>query len=326
MPLISIIIPVYNGEKTIRETINSVLNQTFTDFEVIVINDGSTDRTLDILRVVTIQEPRVNIFSYPRSGSYPSRNHGIEHARGDFIAFLDADDLWTADKLEAQLKALQTNPNAAVAYSWTDFIDEFGQPLDSGVQITKNGDVLVDLLQSNFIVSGSNPLVRKQALDDVGMFDESFVSGGDWDLWLRLAERYHFVAVPVPQVLYRRTNDSLSANLSRLEAGGRKVFEHAFQRVPDSLQHLKKFGVANFYRYLTYRALKVFPGSPECLPGRQKALAAIRFLWLAVKNDPKYLLEWRFISGSLFDITTVLTLPPQQAQRLRNRMYALVNR
>jgi glycosyltransferase involved in cell wall biosynthesis len=120
MPLISVIIPVYNGEKTIKETIEAVLNQTFSDFELIVINDGSQDSTLDI--VSSIQEARIKVFSYPNAGQAISRNRGLSHACGEFIAFLDADDLWTPDKLEAQLKALQANPQAGVAYSWTAWI------------------------------------------------------------------------------------------------------------------------------------------------------------------------------------------------------------
>src|SRR3712207_3352824 len=114
MPLISVIIPVYNGEKTIQETIESVLNQTFPSFELIVINDGSHDSTLDI--VSSIKDPRIKVFSYPNAGLSASRNRGISVACGEYVSFIDADDLWTPDKLEAQYKALQANPQAAVAY------------------------------------------------------------------------------------------------------------------------------------------------------------------------------------------------------------------
>ena len=200
MPLISVVIPVYNGEKTIAETIESVLNQSFSNFEIVVINDGSQDSTLDV--IASIQDPRLKIFSHPNAGLSASRNRGISQSSGEFIAFLDADDLWTPDKLEAQLTALQENPNAAVAYSWTDFIDETGQFLADGSHRTANGDVYADLLLFNVLQNGSNPLIRMQALINIGNFDESLPSAEDWDMYLRLAARYHFICVSFPQILY----------------------------------------------------------------------------------------------------------------------------
>ena len=107
MSIISIIIPVYNAEKTIESTINSVLNQTFIDFELIVINDGSTDSTLEIVHKIT--DPRLKVFSYANANQAASRNRGIAKATGEYIAFLDADDLWTPDKLESQINMLKNN-------------------------------------------------------------------------------------------------------------------------------------------------------------------------------------------------------------------------
>src|SRR4028119_546862 len=117
MPIISVIIPAYNAERTIKETIQSVLNQSFQDLELLIINDGSQDSTLDV--VESIQDPRIRVFCYLNAGSSASRNRGIGLAKGEYISFIDADDLWTVDKLESQFKALQENPKAAVAYSWT---------------------------------------------------------------------------------------------------------------------------------------------------------------------------------------------------------------
>ena len=113
MSTISVIVPAYNAEKTVLETITSVLNQTFSDFELIVVNDGSTDRTLELLS--TVKDHRLKIFSYPNGGVPVARNRGLSHATGDFIAFLDADDLWTPDKLELQLATLQQHPDAGTA-------------------------------------------------------------------------------------------------------------------------------------------------------------------------------------------------------------------
>ncbi|MGB0383494.1 MAG: glycosyltransferase [Ardenticatenaceae bacterium] len=321
MPKISVIIPVYNGEQTIQETIDSVLAQTFSDFELIVINDGSTDATLEI--VTSIQDPRVKLFSYPNRGLSHSRNRGLTHARSDLVAFLDADDLWTADKLEAQRNALQANPQATVAYSWTDFIDEFGQSLGQGIHVTKNGHVLADLLENNFIVNGSNVLIHQDALISVGGFDESFVSAEDWDLWLRLAASYQFVCVPAAQVLYRRTNYSMSANLPKLEAEALRALERAYSAAPDSLHYLKRHSLARFYKYLTQRALQELPGRREYLLGRQRGFVAARFLYHAVRNDPSLLRRVRFMLPLLFKIIATLLLPPQQAPKLITKIESI---
>jgi glycosyltransferase involved in cell wall biosynthesis len=102
MPTISVIIPVYNGEKTIKQTVESVLNQTFRDFELLIINDGSQDATLEIIQA--INDERIQVFSYQNSGVSASRNRALTKAKGEFISFIDADDLWTPNKLELQLK------------------------------------------------------------------------------------------------------------------------------------------------------------------------------------------------------------------------------
>ena len=125
------------------------MKQTFQDLELIVINDGSQDATLEVLS--SIQDPRLRILSYSNAGLASSRNRGITEATGEYISFLDADDLWTPDKLEAQLQALQEHPEAAVAYSWTDYIDQSSQFLHSGRHITINGNVYQNLLVNNFL-------------------------------------------------------------------------------------------------------------------------------------------------------------------------------
>jgi len=315
MPTVSVIIPVYEGEKTIKDTIQSVLNQTFSDFELIVINDGSEDSTLKI--VSNVQDPRVKVFSYPNAGLSASRNRGIALASGEYITFIDADDLWTPDKLEAQLKALQENSQAAVAYSWTDWIDESNQFIGRGSYITENGDVFAKLLLSDFVANGSNALIRRQALTKVGGFDESLTSAEDWDMWLRLAAHYEFVAVPSPQILYRISPSSMSSDVWKMEASSLQVLEKAFAVAPESLQHLKRQSLGNRYKYLIFKALE---GTPE----QQRGLVSARFLWHAIRNDPA-LLRTRVIWKVLFKIAAMTLLSPQQAQVLLTKMKGLSN-
>jgi glycosyltransferase involved in cell wall biosynthesis len=307
MSLISVIIPVYNGEKTIKQTIESVFQQTFTDWELIVIDDNSQDSTLEIVH--SFQDSRLKVFTYPNSGVSASRNRGITQATGEFISFLDADDLWTPDKLESQLKALQENPQAGVAYSWTDWIDESGKFLRNGGHITVNGNAYQQLLVRDFIESGSNPLIRRQAFHEVGGFDEKLAHGEDWDMWLRLASRYEFVSVPSPQILYRISPQSASFNIWKMEEGSLQIIERAFANAPESLQYLKREVLGSRYKYLTFKAVE---GKLE----RKKGLAALRFLWETFKNDPSILLRVRVILILLCKIAIAVLLPTQLAQTL----------
>ena len=310
MPLISVIIPVYNGEKTIRETIESVLDQTFQDFEVIIINDGSQDKTLEVIN--NIPDSRLKVFSYPNAGLSASRNRGLSRAGGEYIAFLDADDLWTEDKLEAQLLALEQNPQAALAYSWSDYIDESSNFVRHGSHITVNGDAYPRLLLTDILENGSNPLIRKQALVEVGGSDETLPSVEDWDLWLRIAARYHFVAVPKPQILYRISAHSMSFNVPKMEFSCLKVVERAFNQAPESLQYLKRDSLANIYKYLTYKSLV---GVPE----RSQGLIATKLLWFAVNYDYS-LLQRRIFWKVLLKIAISVTLPQQLTRTLIRKM------
>ncbi len=289
-PTISVIVPAYNSEKTIKSTIESVLKQTFLNLELIVINDGSKDSTLEV--VSQIKDSRLKIFSFENTGGNVSRNRGLNYACGEFVSFLDADDIWTEEKLEYQLKALQDNPQASVAYSWTNCIDEESQFLRRGSYITATGDVYAQLLLVNFLESGSNPLIRREALNIIGGFDESLLAGQDWDIYLRLAAQYQFVCVPSAQILYRISSHSLSTNVVRQEAACLTVIERAFNQAPQHLLYLKNSSLANLYKYLLYKALD---GSPA----RGKSLVAIKFLVKTIRYDPSWLRTFVYLKAFL---------------------------
>ena len=306
MPIISVIIPIYNGEKTIRETIESVLNQTFKDFELIAVDDGSTDQTVEIIN--RIQDSRIKLFSYPNAGLSTSRNRGIAKASGEYISFIDADDLWTADKLESQLKALQENPQAAVAYSWTDCIDESGKFLRRGGYINVTDDVYERLLLIDFVEGGSNVLIRKHVFAEVGGFDESFNAVEDWDMWLRLASHYRFVTVPSRQIFYRQSVNSMSTNVLKMEVASLRIIEREFAKAPEWLKMLKPFTLGNRYKYLTFKAI-------EGIPERRQCLTAARFMWNCIRSD-RTLLQKRIIWKVLLKIAIVVLLPKQQAKAL----------
>jgi len=281
----------------------------------IVINDGSQDLTVEV--VEKIQDSRIQVYSYPNAGLAASRNRGIDRSTGEYIAFIDADDLWTPDKLEAQFNALKSHPEAAVAYSWTDYIDEYSQFLGKGGHITVNGNIYPHLLLTDLLENGSNPLIRKQAFIEVGNFDESLRAAEDWDMLLRLAIRYHFIAVSSPQVLYRISSNSMSFNVLQQERESLKVIERAFNQAPESLQYLKKPSLANLYKYLTYKSLE---GTPQ----QKKGLVAARMLSSAVKNDLS-LLQAKVIGKVVFKILVMVLLPPDLAQSVITKFKILSN-
>jgi glycosyltransferase involved in cell wall biosynthesis len=299
-PKISIIIPAYNCEKTIELTVESVLRQTFTDFELIIVNDGSEDLTLDVISQIT--DSRIKVFSFENAGGNVSRNRGLKYAVGEFVSFLDADDMWTADKLASQFTVLQENPQAAVAYSWTDYIDENGEFVVSGRRIIANGNIYENLLTTNFLENGSNPLIRKEAVIVLNGFDESLKAAQDWDMWLRLAFKFEFVCVPSVQILYRISHNSVSSNLVRQEKACLQVLEKAYKErelLPNSNWNNS---LANLYKYLTCKALqKPF--------NRKKGLTAARFLWNYVLYESSRLERSTFILKLLLKIILILLIP-----------------
>jgi glycosyltransferase involved in cell wall biosynthesis len=305
--LISVIIPAYNSEKTIKKTIESVLNQTFHNFELIVINDGSQDSTLEVIR--KIPDSRIQVFSYPNAGGNVSRNRGLNHAVGKFVSFLDADDVWTPDKLQHQLKALQKNVTAKVAYSWTDYIDEKGEFILSGKRVTANGNVYESLLLNNFLENGSNPLICRKALITLGGFDESLGAAQDWDMWLRLAYKFNFICVPSVQILYRITPNSVSCNLVRQEKSCLQVLERAYKERPSlrdakgtTLKDSWNLCLANLYKYLVCKALQ----KPL---NRKKGIAAAIFLCKYFIYDPSRLQNINFTLKLSLKIVIILILP-----------------
>lgn len=310
MTLISVVIPVYNAQDTIEATLNSVLSQTYRNLEVLVINDGSKDGTLEKLN--SIQDSRLTIYSYPNAGLSASRNRGIELAQGEYISFIDADDLWTPNKLELQLKALQNNPQAALAYSWTDYIDLDGNFLFAGKHISKSGEVIEELLVNNILENGSNALIRTHTFAEVGNFDDFLSAAGDWDMGIRIAEKYPFVAVCEPQILYRVSPNSMSANILNQEEQSRVTIERAFSRNPEFSDRLKGQTLKSLYKYLTFKAL-------ESHPSPQNAKASLYCFLNYLRYYPSLLKQPSVMGGILVRIFAMLFSSTPQFKKLFKR-------
>jgi glycosyltransferase involved in cell wall biosynthesis len=216
-PLVSIILPVYNGERFVAQAIRSALCQTYTNLEIIVVDDGSTDKTRSVLQEFT--DERIRIFSQPNCGVARARNRGIAEARGEFIAPLDSDDLWDPRKLELQVRRLQAcGDGTGFVYCWWVWVDEKDVVLDRSPEWRVEGRTLELLYEVNFTGNASVPLFRRACLQEIGGYEESFEAQGgtgceDWDLVLRMAARFDVAVVPELLVGYRRLPESMSTQV-----------------------------------------------------------------------------------------------------------------
>jgi glycosyltransferase involved in cell wall biosynthesis len=233
-PLVSVVIAAYNAESFIGETLASVRAQTFSDYEMIVIDDGSTDRTPEIASSCN----GVFLVSQSNRGEAAARNAGIRAARGRYIAFLDADDVWLPSKLEKQALHLIAYPSTA--WTYTDalvFDSATGRTICRiGQRIRLHqGEILRPLLLRSFIPSAT-PVVKRTALIDAGLFDEDpdRSIGADWSMWLQIAERHavNLIDEPLAMIRMHSTNMSRLANPFKAYRSKRAILERAMARNP----------------------------------------------------------------------------------------------
>jgi glycosyltransferase involved in cell wall biosynthesis len=310
---VSIILPVYNGEKTISDTICSVLRQTLNDFELLVINDGSTDRTGEIVK--TFDDERIRVFSFQNKGLAKARNRGMKLAQGEFLSFIDDDDLWTFAKLADQVKALQENPDCDAAYSWVCLIDEHGQSVRPARPFSFHGNVYRQMLEQCFPVCGSNLLLRREIIGAVGYFNENYNSAEDWEYNIRVASRWKFALVPKYQIFYRQHGRSLSSNMREMEENSTRVITEAFGNAPEKLQYLKKISLSHHYQYLANKYIEQAPTAA----GVVKAVQSLKKSFL---YWPYRVFSKEYVSIFIKLLLSV-TLPVNQRQRLLHKLYLL---
>jgi len=206
-PTVSVIIPTYNRELLITRAIRSVLNQTYRDFELIVVDDGSIDNTVGIVN--GFNDPRIKYIRHDKNrGVAAARNTGIKAARGSYIAFQDSDDEWLPTKLEKQLQAFTAAPpKVGVVYSGVWRVENNKKTYF--IHYAKRGNLYYSLFKLGFIYLQS-AMVKKECFFKVGIFDEEIPGAEDWELWLRISKYYHFRCIEEPSVSIYDTPDSLS--------------------------------------------------------------------------------------------------------------------
>lgn len=213
-PRVSVVIPTYNRQKLLLDAIDSVLAQKYKDFEVIVVDDGSTDDTEERLRSYL---GRVRYIKQKNQGVAAARNAGIRHAKGEYLCFLDSDDIWLPEKLSTQIAFADEHPQYGLIATEIQGIDENKKQVGinkAAKYSIRNGYVADDLLFGNWIQT-STVMVPSHCLGTVGCFDEDVGQfGEDWLMWMRIAVRYPIYFLPEPLVLYRYHQESLSSRQS----------------------------------------------------------------------------------------------------------------
>lgn len=246
MPAVSVVIPVFNGAAFVTRAIQSVLGQTLTDLELIVVDDGSTDDTAAVVRA--IKDSRLQYVYQPNQGPSVARNNGIRRAIGDWIAFLDSDDYWLPTKLEAQLARAREVPAAGIVYCAAKYLDPAGNIINDLPAIVE-GSVLPEMLLDNCVSGGtSSAALRRDVLDAIGPFDERMSCCEDWDLWVRAAHATQYAKVDEPLVCVINRPGSLNKRARDVRDVSVRMLEEAFRTYAAPHAHLRRRALWNVYR------------------------------------------------------------------------------
>jgi glycosyltransferase involved in cell wall biosynthesis len=301
--LVSVVIPAYNAAATLDETLRSVRAQTHYALEIIVVDDGSTDATSEIAQQHALADGRVLLLRQDNAGVAQARNHGWQHARADWVAFVDADDLWAPAKIERQLATLDSGAErVGLVYCWFARIDQASRIVDRRHDPRWQGDVMQPILSSNFIGNGSSALIRRQALAAAGGFDAGLQARGaqgceDYLLYFRIAESWHFALVRERLVGYRWLPNNMSSNRPRMLRSWLLVQDEMLARHPEQARLIQQ-GLRHYAGWLVDDAR-------SC--GAMGQLAPL--LWLLLKRRP----------GTAVQVVVSDLLRPWAGQWLRGR-------
>jgi glycosyltransferase involved in cell wall biosynthesis len=257
---VGVIVPMYNAAHTIGITLKSILGQTHRSLDVIVVDDGSTDASPSIVAGYARSDERVRLIRQPNLGVAAARNLGAASTDSEFLAFIDADDLWAPSKIALQLQALeQGGPSVGLAYCWFAQIDEDGRVISLHNRPRDEGWVLRRMCRHNFIGNGSSMLLRRSAFEAVGKFDPLLRERGaqgceDLLMGLRVAERFEFRVVPRYLVGYRVTETNMSSDVVRMLRSCEIVLTEFAEKYPEYRGELDAH-LTDMLEWLAVRAL-----------------------------------------------------------------------
>ncbi len=261
-PLVSVIVPAYNAENFIERTLNSILNQTYKNLEVLVVDDGSQDRTAEIVKSFVEKDSRVILLNQKNAGVAAARNLAIEKSRGEYIAPIDADDIWYPQKIEKQVQCmLEADQSVGLVYAWSLDIDEDDVIIETrDIEYFQDfcsveGTVYPVLVYINFIRNASVPLIRRSCFEQIGVYNCKLKANHaqgceDWDITLRIAEHYKFRVVREFLIGYRQLRGSMSRSYRSMERSYNLFMGEFRQRHPEIPTYIYNVSASSFYFYL----------------------------------------------------------------------------
>ena len=255
-PLISIVIPTYNRAHLILEALETSVLQTYRPIEIIVVDDGSTDQTIGLVEdwsiVSSHKDVKLKIIKQENKGGNVARNNGVKNAKGEFIAFLDSDDLWNKTKLKKQYELISQSDRIGGVYCGLREVEyESGTVISDSKRDYTEGLILSQLLVKDITAPTSAYLVRKKVFDEVGCFDESLQARQDWDMWIRVSENYEIRAVHQNLIDLRHHKGPRTASNPQKEIKAYKIIRQKYHYLLDKQpKNIQKEAKANFYKRL----------------------------------------------------------------------------
>ena len=322
-PKVTVLMSVYNGEKYLQEAIDSILGQTFKDFEFLIVNDGSTDKTEEILK--SYNDPRIKIIDNEKNiGLTKSLNKGLKLTRGEYIARMDADDVSMPERLEKEVVFLDNNKNMGLVGTYYFETNENGKVLYITRPLNDSKALKEKLLMINQFGHGS-VMFKKECIEKVGLYRREFKSAQDYDLWLRISEKYNIANLPEPLYKRRLNIDSISVNKKKQQDKYAKLaIEFSKERKlfgKDKLQLFTKQEIESYLYDLMSESLslsrkdisqKYFFFSRTLFNGKDYR-GALKLLLKAIITYPFYKSEWML----LFKVLICLLLPERIIEMLR---------
>lgn len=282
-PVVSVIVPAYNAGRWITATIESALAQSFPAIEVLVVDDGSSDDTL--ARLGAIGDARLHVIRQPHRGAPAALHTGLEHARGEYIGFLDHDDLWSVSKVARHLEVFRSFPQTEVTFSWYGLIDEQGCPLRFRTPRWRGPIAFRELFEDYVVGSTSSLLMRRSAIEDAGGIDERFARAHDTDLVLRISLGHPGAVRAVPDVLswYRRHSGQMSRDWRAMRDEWNALFEKLQRLAPAETAAAEQRARSNINRYYA------------CLAYEEEEFpSALGLIWGSFRAQPRvFLRDWR---------------------------------